>query len=157
MAIEAYKPDTPGGRGWRPIDDHGKLRYMYSKFTVGVQGDIGSTFLICTLPPGTVRLLPLASWIGKSAWGSARTLAVGYGAYRTKQDVAAANDGIVAASANAFAAALDMAALGVLALNTGMMKYDMASVAGVPIVGTLAGGTVPADATLEALIAYLYE
>jgi len=38
-----------------------------------------------------------------------------------------------------------------------LMKYDFYSLAGVDLIGTLAGAVVPAAATLEWLIAYLYE
>lgn len=155
MAVQNYTADVPARK--RPIDEHGKERYIYSKTTVAVQGDAASNFVLGTLPPGAVRILPNKSFIKSSAFGAGVTLAIGHGAYRFRQDQAAANDGIQAAVTNALAAALDVAAAGVDVFNAGELKFDVYSVAGVQIIATAAGGVVPVAATLEALIAYIYE
>lgn len=156
MAIEAYVADTPARK--RPIDEHGKLRFLYGKTTVAVQGDIGSTFKLGTLPPGAVRVLPYLGAQGHSAWGAARTISIGLGAYRYKQDQASAGDGIQAAQAAIFASALDFSALVTGAvLNATLMKWDVYSLGGADVIATLAGGTVPVGATIEMLLPYIYE
>lgn len=158
MAIVAFDPlSAAAGFVKRPTDSHGKLRYLYGKVVAAVLGDIGSTINMGKLPPGAVRLLFPPTWILSSAWGAARTLSIGHTAYRSKQDVAAANDGIEAASVNALANALDVSAAARIAFSTTLLKYDFYSLAGVDIVATVAGGTFPAAGTLEWLIAYLYE
>lgn len=156
MAIENYVADQPARK--RPIDEHGKLRFLYSRTTVAVVGDIGSTFKIGTLPPGAVRVLPYLGAQGHSAWGAARTVSLGLAAYRFKQDQAAANDGIQAAQPNIFASALDFSASvpGVI-LNAALIKWDVYSLAGVDVIATLAGGTVPIGATIDIALPYLYE
>lgn len=141
----------------RPIDSHGKMRYLYGKVVAAALGDIGSTIKMGTLPPGAVRFLFPPAWVLCSAWGAARTLSIGHTAYRSKQDAAAAGDGIEAASVNALANALDMSAAARVAFSTTLLKYDFYSLAGVDILGTVAGGTLPAAGTLEWLIPYLYE
>lgn len=160
MAVNAYVSlSAADGFRKRPIDNHGKSRFIYNKFVVAsaAAGDIGSTFALGKLPSGAVRLLYPNCWLFCSAWGAARTLNIGYAAYRSKQDVATAGDGIEAASANALVAAADMSAAARIAWSATLCKYDFYSLAGVDIIGTLAGGTVPVGATLEVLINYLYE
>jgi hypothetical protein len=142
----------------RPIDSHGKLRFLYGKTVVAVQGDIGSTFALGKLPPGAVRLIYPLSYVANSAWGASATLAIGHAAYRSKQDQAALNDGIEPASVNALMVATSMTAAARAQLNAALLiKYDFYSLAGVDLVATLAGAVVPVAATLEWLIAYLYE
>jgi hypothetical protein len=155
MAIQAYVADVPARK--RPIDEHGKERYIYSKTTVAIIGDIGSTFLLGMLPPGAVRVLLNKSYIQSSAMGAGVTLSIGHGAYRFKQDQAAPNDGIQAAVANAFANALSVAAAGVTVFNASALKFDLFSQAGVQVIATSAGAVVPVNATLEMLLAYIYE
>ncbi len=158
MAVLVYDPlSAAAGFFKRPIDSHGKLRFLYNKFTVAVQGDIASTFNLGKLPPGAVRLIFPSSYVKVSAWGAGATLAIGHAAYRSKQDAAAANDGIEAASVNAIMAAADVSAAVRIQLSTTLIKYDFYSLQGVDLIGTLAGAVVPAAATLEVLFAYLYE
>ena len=159
MAVLAYTAlSAADGFFKRPIDSHGKLRFLYGKIVTAAIGDIGSTFALGKLPPGAVRLLYPHSYIANSAWGASATLAIGHASYRSKQDVATLNDGMEAASVNALMVATSMTAAARAQLNAALlMKYDFYSLAGVDLIGTLAGAVVPAAATLEWLIAYLYE
>lgn len=143
----------------RPIDDSGKLRFLYASFVNGVAAaDINSTLQCGSLPPGTTRVLPFMSRVGCSAWGAARVLSVGHAAYRTKQDVVGGGDGIQAANYTAFASALDVsAALTVVVFAPAVLKYDIAAAQKVPVVAQVTGGTIPAAATLAVLLAYIYE
>lgn len=153
MAVQAYKSDqlADGYRG-RPTEDHGKLRLAYFKSTVTVQGDALSTFDLCKLPTGAVRVLPGLSRISCSALGAARVLDVGHRAYTKK------GDGTQEAEAlNAFANDIDVSgAVAGAAIGTAI-KYDLYSTGGVTVAAQVAGGTVPVNAVLEGYIAYVYE
>jgi hypothetical protein len=159
MAIQVYDPLSAAPNFFkRPIDDHGKLRTHYKKFVVATLGDIGSTFNLGKLPPGAVRLWYPGCFYTCSAWGASAAINIGHAAYRSKQDANAANDGIEPASANALAAALVTAGvLGRTAWSASLMKFDFYSLAGVDIIATAAGAVVPVNATLEILMAYIYE
>jgi hypothetical protein len=158
MAVEAYVPlSVAAGYRRRPIDSHGKLRSIYTKIVAAVQGDIGSTFALGTLPPGAVRLVYPMCWTKKSAGGAGLLLDIGYSAYRYKQDGAAANDGIEAGSANGLVNDLTLVAAGNLNWDATLLKFDFYSLAGVNIIGTAVGAVVPLNFTMETLITYLYE
>jgi hypothetical protein len=159
MAIQVYDPlSQAAGFFKRPIDDHGKLRTHYKKFVAAIVGDIGSTLKIGILPPGAVRLWYPGCFYTCSAWGAGALLNIGYAAYRSKQDGAVAGDGMEAASANALASGLvTAAALGRTPWSATLMKWDFYSLAGVNVIGTVAGAVIPANATLEVYMAYIYE
>lgn len=158
MAVESYTPlNEAEGFERRPIDAHGKLRFVYSKTVVVDAGDAGSDYSFGRLPPGFVRILYPMCYVKCSAYGASRVLDVGLGAYRRAEDAATVGDGIVAASANELANDLDISSAARLALSSTLIKYDLYSKAGIPLTGLVAGGTSPAAATLETLIAYLYE
>jgi hypothetical protein len=159
MAIQVYDPlSMAPGYFRRPIDSHGKQRSIYQKFVAAIVGDIGSTLNFGKLPPGAVRLYYPDCFVLCSAWGAAAVLNIGYAAYRSKQDVAA-GDGIEPASANALAAALDMSAApgARVAWHATRMKWDFYSLAGVDVIGTVAGAVIPQNATLEVWMSYVYE
>lgn len=159
MVIQVYDPLSAAPNFVkRPIDEHGKLRTVYKKFVAAAIGDIGSTFKLGRLPPGAVRLWYPGCFYACSAWGASAVLNIGYATYRYKQDAAAANDGMEPASANALAAALaTSAALTRTPWSTTLMKWDFYSLAGVDVIATAAGAVVPANATLELWMAYVYE
>src|SRR5262252_2307976 len=144
MAIQVYDPlSAAAGYFKRPIDSHGKLRILYGKMVAAIAGDIGSTINLGKLPPGAVRLMYSLCAVKCSAWGAGATLNIGYSAYRSKQDQQAANDGIEAGSANAIASALDMSASAVKSFNAALIKWDFYSLAGVSMIGTVAGAVIP--------------
>lgn len=160
MAIVVFDPlSSAPGYVKRPVDNHGKSRRIYNKFVAAVLGDIGSTLKLGMLPPGAVRLYYPGCFILPSAWGAARTLSIGYAAYRSKQDQSAAGDGIEPASVNALANALDVSAAPAARIpwSAALMKWDFYSLAGVDLIATVAGGTFPAAGTLEVWVSYLYE
>lgn len=160
MAVEAYVPvNEAAGYDRRPVDDHGKLRFIYTRTVVAVQGDANSTYSFGKLPPGNKRIVYPLAWIRASgtAYGAARVLDVGLGAYRSKQDQATVGDGIVAASANELANDIDISANGRFALSATLLKYDLYSTGEIPVTGLVAGGTSPVAAVLESLIGYLYD
>jgi len=158
MAIQVYDPLSAAPTYFkRPIDSHGKLRFIYGKMVAAIAGDIGSTINLGKLPPGAVRLLYTPTWFKCSAMGAGVTLNVGYAAYRFKQDQNAANDGIEPANATALASAVDVSAAAMKQWSTALMKWDFYSLAGVSVIATVAGAVIPLNATLEWQIAYLYE
>lgn len=159
MVVQVYDPLSQAANFFkRPIDDHGKLRTHYKKFVTAAIGDIGSTFNLGKLPPGAVRLWYPGCFYACSAFGAGAVINIGHAAYRSKQDSATANDGIEPASNNALAAALTIAALTTRTpWSATLMKYDFYSLAGVDVIATLAGAAAPAGATLEILMAYIYE
>lgn len=139
----------------RPFDTQGKLRFAYFSLpAVAVAGDIGTTIDLCDLPPGAVRILPWLSQLSVSAWGASRTLSIGHRAYAKLDDPYTSE----AESSNAFVSALSVAtALTTDAWSATVMKYDVFSKAGVTIFATVAGGTIPVGATMDGLVAYIYE
>jgi hypothetical protein len=160
MAVVVFDPlSAAPGYLKRPIDNHGKLRTIYGKMVAATLGDIGSTINMGVLPSGAVRLRFAGCSIVHSAWGAGALLNIGYAPYRYKQDQNAVGDGIDPGSANALGPAVDMSAASVArtAWQAALMKYDFYSVAGVSIIGTVAGAVVPAAATAEWWIEYVYE
>lgn len=137
----------------RPTEDHGKLRIQYFEVTaVAVAGDIGTTIDLCRLPAGAVRVIPHLSRLSVSAFGASRTLSIGHLAYAKKDDGTQE-----AANPTAFVNALDVSsAVTANVLGTGL-AYDLYSKAGVDIQASVAGGTIPVNATLEGFIVYVYE
>lgn len=139
-----------------PIDDHGKLRFMYAKVTQAGLGDIGSSWILGKLPPGRVRIIPSLCRYKVGALGASRTMDIGHDAYTDKTEP---NDAAqTAAAPTAFAATISVAAATEAVFPvTGGIKHDVYSRDGVQLRATFAGGTVP-DATVgEFLIAYVYE
>lgn len=158
MAIEAYVPlSAVAAYRKRPIDNHGKLRSIYNKFVVAVQGDIGSTFAIGELPPGAVRLIYPMSYVKCSVGGAGLLLDIGWPAYRYKQDGAVLNDGQEAADPDGLVNDLSLVTAQRQAWHAVDIKFDFYSVAGVRIIGTTVGAVTPVAFAMETLMTYLYE
>lgn len=165
MAIEAFRSvQYASTYRKRPTDEHGKLRFLNPRFgPLTVAGDDGSTFELDiasgtpSLPPGAVRIIPALSRFANSAFGAARVMKMGYKQYRNADDRATVGSGLIAADDDAFQANVDIsAALTNQVLGTAL-HYDVYSKAGVSLFATVTGGTSPVDATIEWLIAYIYE
>lgn len=139
----------------RPIDDHGKMRIQFFELPVAnpVAGDIGTTIRLFQLPAGAVRILPCLSRITTSAWGASRTLALGHKAYSTRPP----DNSDEPLNASAFFAALDVSAAVNAAAWSTVLKYDIYSRSGVEIYATVAGGTIPVNATISGFCTYIYE
>lgn len=115
-------------------------------FTQGAAaGDATSTMALCKMPAGKHKVLNIV--LVTSAFGSSRTLAVGYEAHTNEAGTA------VSASANAFKAAYDVSssATTLVTLNT-----DMDSASGYVINSVVAGGTIPAGATIKGYVEFAY-
>lgn len=135
-----------------PIDDHGKLRYAYAKVTAAEALAANGTMALFNLPSGRKRVLPHLSRISTSAFGAGRTLDLGHAAY-TKG--APANQ--EAEDADAFIDGLDVSSAVAAQPVGSSLKFDMYSVDEVLVFATVLGNTMPANATVEVLLAYLYE
>lgn len=128
-------------------DIMGRMRSFMFNFAQGAAaGDIGSTAALVVLPPGGSRLYLLKSLIAFSAFGAARTLDIGHSGYTDRDGNA------VAADTAAFVNDLDVSAAGTSAL-TGVVGSEetflIESQDQVTILATVAGGTIPIDATLD--------
>lgn len=140
-----------------PRDSHGRLRVAKFDFTQGAAaGDATSTADLVKLPPGKIRVLGSLSKICFSAFGAARTLDVGYTAHTDS------NGTTVVAAAAAFCSAVDVSAAGSAVLDEAIAAgadttatFDSRS--GVTLQAKVAGGTIPAAATLKGYIVYIQD
>ena len=126
--------------------DMGSLLNQEINFTQGAAaGDIASTARLFKIPAGIYRFKRHLSFITCSAFGAARTLNIGWEAFVDKDGTA------VVASAAGLNSAVDVSAVATFnlgtALTTGFMDFE--SRGGVWIVAVVAGGTIPAAATLN--------
>jgi hypothetical protein len=136
-----------------PIDAHGKLRFAYGKVTAASALAADGTMGLFWLPPGRKRILPTLSRITTSAFGAGRTLDIGHASYMARPSPEDAE----VADPDALVDGLDVSSAvtnGVL--GTGI-KFDIYSLDAVLIYGTVLGDTMPEAATVEVLLAYLYE
>ena len=109
-------------------------------------GDATSAQRLVKLPAGHLKIIGI--YLANSAFGASRTLDVGYEAYKSL----AGSD--VVASSQAFWATLDVAAAGgrFVWFNTAL---DNSS--GLVIASAVAGGTIPANATLTGYVLHVGE
>jgi hypothetical protein len=119
-------------------------------FTQGAAaGDATSTAGLSKMPAGKHTLMGIAIWT--SAFGASRVFDIGYEAHTTTAGAA------VAASAAAFKNDLDVAAATTTITPTFIpLAINMDSSAGYVISGTVAGGTIPAGATVTGWAVYAY-
>ena len=133
---------------------HGRLRVAYFLHTQDGAGDATSTVDLVKLPAGKGRILIRSSWLASSAFGSSRTLDIGYVAHTDNSGdaVAVDVDGLLDGLDNSSATAA-MLGTGTNALDTYL--YD--SNAPLTIQAVVAGGTIPDTATLEGYIVYVLD
>jgi len=162
MAIIALQADAikTGVRKY-PIDDHGKLRYLWARVNndTAAIGDDGSYADFGKLPPGRKRIIPWLSRYKVSgvAFGAARVMKIGHRAYYDRSDVTsspqAEDDDALAVGIDVSAAAQNMIVTGA----AGAFKFDIFSREEVGLFLTVTGGTWPIGSIVELGIAYLYE
>ena len=144
-----------------PVEAHelgGRKRVAVFEFTQGAAaGDATSTAELIELPGGTQRILADESKVYYSAFGSARTLAIGYRAYTNADGTAVAESSTAlnAATSVASAGSFNVGAALQVAASGGMATYDSRD--GITIFGTVAGGTIPAAATIKGHITYVVD
>lgn len=122
----------------------GRVLHQPFDFTQGAAaGDITSTQGLVKMPAGKHKVLGIG--LQTSAFGASRVLDVGYEAH-TKQDGTAVN-----ASANAFKDDADVssAAFSFIPLNVAMDSKN-----GYVVSASVAGGTIPAAATIKGYVLY---
>ena len=134
-----------------PVEKWGKLRFVYFDVTQGAAaGDINSTFELCDVPYGRVRLLPQLSLISFGAFGAARLLDVGHLTYK---DSAGAD---VAADYDAIATGIDVSAADADGIKIGnLLKWDFFSKAGVRLAAQVRGGTAPAGINMKGYFVFV--
>lgn len=150
--LQATDPRTNGKMD--PEVTPQKIKFARFTFTQGAAaGDIGSTMGLVQLPAGRIVVFPKASLLQWSAFGASRTLDVGFAGYTGEDGVA------VSGSAVAFDDDIDVSAAGVAALGSDIAAgsggvFTFKSQSGVKLQAAVAGGTIPAAATLRGYIAY---
>jgi hypothetical protein len=152
-AVDDTEPPVyPEANEW-----HGRLRVARFTFTQGAAaGDATSTATLVKLPGGAVRILGHLSRIAFSAFGASRTLNIGYTANRDKAGAA------VAADPDAFASSVDVSSAGTTTLAEALATTTdgttlITSQAGFYIDCVVAGGTIPAAATINGYVVYVAE
>lgn len=132
---------------------HGRVKCMTFEFAQGaVAGDATSTATLIRLPAGKIMILTKLSQIEFSAFGASRTLDVGYAAYTNLSATA------VAAAPAYLASAVDVSSAGSMLLNestTPTMSQYIETRDGLVLNATVAGGTIPAAATIKGYILYV--
>lgn len=138
-----------------PIDKSGKLRFYHGKITQGAAaGDDGSSGTICVIPHGRARFIPYLSRYKVSALGAARVMKVGHELYYPLTSAETTE----AQNLTLFMSAIDVSgATDALWPTTAGIKYDVYSRSGITLTATITGGTIPAAATLEFLVAVIFE
>ncbi len=137
-----------------PIDDHGKIRYAFWSFKAPAGGlAANDTINVLYMPANRIRVLPSMSRIEHSALGTGRTLDLGHREYlnRPVKQPPQAENGTV------FINGKSVAAAGNDVKWSDVLKYDLYSQNGITFFATIKGGTMPADATLNGYVAYIYE
>ena len=133
-------------------NEGGDLKVFYFDFTQGAAaGDAGSTADLLSMPPGKYRILLDQSCISCSAFGASRVLDVGYTAYTNYDGTA------VSADLDAFVTDADISAVATIALTEALSAgadrtYFVDSKEGFTLKATVAGGTIPASATLTGYV-----
>lgn len=152
-AVDDTEPPVyPEANEW-----HGRLRVARFTFTQGAAaGDATSTATLVKLPNGAVRILGHLSRVSFSAFGSSRTLDIGYAAHRDRSGTA------VVADADAFASAVDVSSAGTTTLAEALAAATdgttlITSQQGFYVNATVAGGTIPAAATINGYVVYVAE
>jgi hypothetical protein len=155
-AIETYTAlQLADGFRKYPIDEHGKLRQNHFEIAaLTVQGDDGSLYRLCKMPPGRVRVIPCLSRISTSAYGASRTLDIGHNAYNKRSDYGEAQEAV---NYEAFVANMDISSAVNAAAWSTVLEYDIYSVAGWELWARVQGGTSDTTETLKGFVTFLYE
>lgn len=136
-------------------EKHGRVRVARFTYTAPAAHANGSSVNLVTLPNNRVTVLGSMSHIRVSALGGSRVGAVGFRAF-TKLD-GTAQDAVV----NAFATAVDMESATTTMLTDNIaaagMVLDLDSEQGVTLMLTVTGGTIPSEATIKGVIAYVVD
>ena len=144
-SVQAAIQANPSTGRLQPAD-MGDVRLAYFSHTQAGAGDATSTVDLIRLPAGRVRVIGHLSRVNTSAFGASRTLAIGHAA------AFAVGGAAIDADDDAFAAATSVASEGGFA-GAGFSLIETES--GIPVIATVAGGTIPDGATVEGVIAYM--
>ena len=137
----------------------GRLRIAYFDFTQGAAaGDATSTVDLIYIPAGRVRVMSKMCWVTCSAFGASRVLDVGHTGYTDEGGTAVTADPDMMADGLDVSAAADIQ-MG-LTTSTGVaaatgMTHLFTSRDRTLIQAVVAGGTIPAAATLNGFLVYV--
>lgn len=158
MAVETIKSTQYGNRDANPPvanepqDVGGKIRFYRFDFNQGsAAGDATSKQLLCRVKAGKGYIIPILSRCKWSAFGASRTLDIGHAGW-TKPDGTVQN-----AAADVIDDGRDVSSAGVSYLGAGtngvtdVIAYN--AIDEITIQSVVAGGTIPASATLNGWIA----
>ena len=154
QALEARPPVGIPTTDWK-----GVKRILRFEFTQGAAaGDVGSTAELVRLPVGNTRVFLHESWLHHSAFGAARTLDIGWRAYRSA-DAQTPNQ---VEDPNGLVAALDVSTEDFIRMSvTGTLGGDdtrlFTAGAAASLFATVSGGTIPAGATLTGYFTYVQD
>lgn len=126
-------------------DEGGRVRVLAFNFAQSGAGDVNSYVNLCKLPAGRIRVLRYV--LKCSAFGAARVLDVGVGAYIN------ASKTTVAEAIEAIAKDLDVSAVALKEAAVADLVID--SRQGALVRGKIAGDTIPDGATLDGYILYV--
>lgn len=127
-------------------EDGGRLRVKAFDYTQSGAGDANSIAVLAKLPAGKVRVLRAV--IKHSAFGAARVLTIGSGAYKDGTNATVARD------EDAFGSALDVAAAGTKTVEVNTVVNNRA---GFTFLAQVTGGTIPDAATLTGYLVYVVD
>ena len=154
--LEAQPPIGIPTTDWK-----GVKRIMRFTFKQGgIAGPVGSTAELVRLPAGNVRVLLEECFMHRTAFGSGRTLNIGWQAH-SKPDGTAVDAGV-----DAFVVGLNVASVGEDAwgaspqLGSGVDADNSSlieSKSGVIIQATVAGGDIPVGAELTGYVTYVQD
>lgn len=134
-------------------NNRSKGKLVLERFTCtqgAAAGDVNSTFRLCKLPQ-RARYISHLSKVRYSAHGAARLVSIGWEAYTDPNTGAP-----VAASMTGLGSGLDVSAAGMAVLDALTNAVDEREFAGEAVlVAQVTGGTIPAAATFNGIIAYL--
>lgn len=152
--MAAYDDET---KRLRTTEEHGKKRVQYFKYTNTSGGDLdaNSYIQLCKLPQGLVRVLPRESFVKFSAMTGA-SMRIGADPYASTY----IDDAVNPRDVDMFMPSTSVAAAGYTSFSTGAtgaVKVDAYNVKGVVVAAQITGGVIPANATVEGYITYVYE
>lgn len=157
FSTEYLKKTDPRTYGLLSVNDQSIPMFAQPfNFTQGAAaGDANSTATLWKFPPGRILFFADLSRITWAAFGASRVLDIGHAAYVDESGTA------VAANTNRFDDNIDVSAAGTAFMNSDGVIGDAAGVefisgAGVDLLATVTGGTIPAGTVLRGRIVFAH-
>lgn len=160
MAITAERStqvlNADAGKLNDAVDYHGRANLFYFSYTQSAAaGDIASTQDLVRVPPGKWRFLRKMSEVFVSVWGAARTIEIGHTGWTQPDGTVVAASTVAIETANTTVVAGGSFQPGIALTADGTLVIN--SRAPVTIQAKVAGGTIPAAATIKGVLALMRE